>query len=75
MHLGIKSDAFNYMETQFFLKDFYTWLCVNPQEPADRHTKQFTCASGAEVLELRLCAASAERRTLATEYRCLNTLL
>lgn len=29
MHLGIKSDACNYMETQFFLKDFYTLLCVN----------------------------------------------
>lgn len=51
MHLRIKSDACNYMETQFFLKDFYTLLCVNPQEPADRHTKRFTCASGAEVLQ------------------------
>lgn len=39
------------MDTPFFLKDFYDLLRVNPQEPADRHTKRFMCASGAEVLQ------------------------
>lgn len=80
MHLGIKSDACNYMETQFFLKDFYTLLCVNHRNlqigtPSDSRVHAVPRCCRAQALCSISRTAHVGYRIPVFEHTALNYLM